>query len=139
MASKIKKPGPAMARSEFLLALGNEFFDGNGAPLWPTADTKKGRASQAANQLPAALRAMIVAVTKKTAPTGSASATSALGKVKKAAAATGWPTRSKVAPQWKGSTGIYRSFEAAWAINIMMKAVALTGGGGGPKDWPVNP
>jgi hypothetical protein len=138
MASKIKKPGPAMARSEFLLALGKEFFDGNGAPTWPTADTRKGRASQAANQVPAALRAMIIAVTKKKAPMGSASASSALGKVKTAAAATGWP-RSKVAPGWKGSTGIYRHFEAAWAVNIMLKAFALSGGGGGPKDWPVNP
>ena len=136
MKRKTKKPAPAGKPGNFLTALRKQFFDANQAPVWPTAGTRDGRTAQARTQMSAALGAMITATAKKKAPAGAGGVNTALGKVKIAAAATLWPTASTVPAKWAGRLAIYRRFEAARAIEIMMKALAHSGGGGGPKDWP---
>ena len=136
MKRKTKKPGPAFAQSRFLEALREEFFDDHEMPTWPPAEDPEVRTAQARRQMPAALRAMILAVEAKEAPEGAGGPGTALGKVKQAAADTRWPKGSRVPPQWKKMKGLYRRFEVAWAINIMMEALARSGGGSGPKQWP---
>ena len=136
MKRKNKKPVAAGAPGNFLTTLHAQFFDATHAPVWPTADTRDGRTAQARTQMKAALAAMITATHKKKAPAGSGGASTALGKVKAAAAATLWPTASKVPAKWASRAAFYRRFEVAKAIDIMMEALTRSGGGGGPKDWP---
>jgi hypothetical protein len=136
MKRKKKKTAPAGKPGNFLSTLHKQFFDANHAPVWPTSTTSGGQAAQARTQMKAALSAMITATEKKKAPTGPGGPNTALGKVKAAAAATLWPTASKVPAKWASRAAFYRRYEAAKAIVIMTEALARSGGGGGPKDWP---
>lgn len=128
--------GSPIARSDFLIALRQQFFDATDTATWPPSRDAKKRKAQAATQAPVALKAMIrTAALDKPLPT--AAAASALGRVRAAAAASGWPKAPSKAPTaWTGSVAKYRLFEVAAAIDIMMDALANKGGGGGPSDWP---
>jgi hypothetical protein len=136
MAGNKFSKGSPIARSDFLIALRQQFFNATDRATWPTSRNAKQRKSQAAEQAAVALKAMIrAAALGKPLPT--AAATSALGRVRTAAAATGWPKAASKAPTaWTGSEAKYRLFEVAAAVDIMMHALANKGGGGGPKDWP---
>ncbi|HET7812012.1 MAG TPA: hypothetical protein VFL16_15690 [Steroidobacteraceae bacterium] len=141
MTGKKKMAGPAVAQSAFLKAVRLKFFDENEKSIWPPDRKRADRIARAKAEIPVALASLIVAssIKKPMEADDPVVPGSALDLVMQAAAAENWPGKSKPAPAWKGSEGMFTRFEAAWCVNIMLEALARRSGGGGPKDWPVNP
>src|SRR5436190_74644 len=139
MKRNSRKPPPRKIETDFPKAVRNRFFDAHNASTWPTSASKAGRTGQATSQMPVALRAMIAAVVRKKLPKGAGAPSTALGRVKAAAAATNWPRGSSVPAKFTKNAAQYRDFEVTVATKYMMEAFSRAGGGGGPKGWPVNP
>ena len=136
MTPKKTKSVPTIKPQYFLKVLRQQFFDAKNKALWPPAKSARARKIQAATQMPIALKAMIRAAALEK-PLPNAAPNTALGRVRAAAAITNWPKLpSRVTTAWVSKIPKYRMFEVAGAINIMSEALANSGGGGGPRDWP---
>ena len=132
-------PSGAMAGSDFLDRVREQFFEVNGTPKWP-GDPEDSADVRAAWEIPLALNVLFRRVRfDENLP--NAPAETALGRLKAAADAAQWPSAaSKIPPTWTPpatrTLDSYRMYEVACAVNLMMRAVNSSGGGGGPRDWP---
>jgi len=128
-------PTGAMEGSEFLAEVWEQFFNADGSSKWPGLPANT-LAERAKAELPAALDALFrCAVSDEPLP--EADAATALGKLKAAADEVDWPDESEIPDAWPADQeDTYRLYEVACAVNLMLRAYRVGGGGGGPRDWP---
>jgi hypothetical protein len=136
-------PTGAMEGSDFLKKVKGQFFTSDGKSKWP-GEPKITQVGRAKAELPVALEKLFQAALGIPLPgpdrgaNKKAFAATALGKLRKAAIASKWPTaKSKIPASWpKKDRAVYRLFEVAHAVNLMLRAFARKGGGGGPRTFP---
>ena len=129
-------PTGSLKGSDFLNKVKGQFFKPDGTSKWP-GEPEISQVPRAKAELPIALEKLFQSALLGI-PLPAADPATALGKLKKAANASKWPTvKSKIPASWpKRDRATYRLFEVAHAVNIMLRAFARRGGGGGPRDWP---
>ena len=130
-------PTGIMKGSDFLDKVKGQFFKPDGTSKWP-GEPKITQVGRAKAELPVALEKLFESALLGIPLPKKAERGTALEKLKKAANASKWPTvKSKIPASWpKKDRAAYRLFEVAQAVNIMLRAFARRGGGGGPRDWP---
>jgi len=125
-----------MLESDFLTQVREKFIGSGAEPNWPGA-TEPDPIAKAALELPDVLGAMFLLVEGRTTSLLGGAPGTALAILNDAATAAQWPSDNSAVPaEWKDSKQIFRRYEVACAINIMLEAYSSTGGGGGPRDWP---
>jgi hypothetical protein len=134
-------PGGLLA-SRFLGEIRNEFIGANNPPAWPGQPQPEAK-HILIREMPEVLRVMLEVLEDLASFQTGAPAGSAVDRFIKAAQRVGWPNNGadipreyRNTPANQNLTAMFRRYELASAINILMQAYHRTGAGGGSSSFP---